>query len=42
MDSQTNKVSETAQEKISTINFTVREKWIELVRRRVETRTTEG
>lgn len=41
MGSQMNKVSKSAQEKITAINFTVREKWIELVSRRVESQKQE-
>lgn len=39
--SQMNKVSKSAQEKITAINFTVTEKWIELVSRRVESQKKE-
>lgn len=42
MDSQINEASKTAQEKIRSINFTVREKWTELVRKTVETRRRGG
>lgn len=41
MGRQMNKVSKSAQVKITAINFTVREKWIELVSRRVESQKKE-